>query len=180
MQFLFFFPFAVLLFPDYAAAADLDNGILPSIATYYPPAADCVEYQIPVTITSNNLVFNFTSWEDDYALQDFLTTATTRPSAGYPGFVAGEKEETETFRIAASFCSPKNTPQKKTVIIATHGIGEARIHWNPQREPEKYNFVQHAISKGYSVFFYDRLGCGESEKLVLRSSHLRCVSYLSY
>lgn len=166
MRFLRFAP-TILLSSSFATAADVDNPITPAVGTYYPLTADCVEYQIPVTITSNNLVFNITKWDDDYALQDFLTAITTRPSAGYPGFVAGEKEETETFKIAASFCTPKNTQKKKTVIIATHGIGQARSHWNSQREPEKYNFVQHAISKGYSVFFYDRLGCGDSQKFAL-------------
>jgi pimeloyl-ACP methyl ester carboxylesterase len=161
-------PFVELLFyflsANYVAATSGSNGR--SLASaYYPPAADCVEYQIPVTITSSNLMFNITKWENDYALQDFLTTITTRPSAGYPGFIAGEKEETESFKIAASFCTPNNTQDRNNaVIIATHGIGQARSHWNSQREPEKYNFVQHAISKGYSVFFYDRLGCGDSEK----------------
>lgn len=169
---IFLLTSAFLLSSSFATATDVDIGTIPPVDTYYPPAADCVEYQIPVTVTSNNLIFNITRWEDDYALQDFLTTITTRPTAGYPGFVAGEKVETETFRIAASFCTPKNTQKKKTIIIATHGIGQARSHWNSQREPEKYNFVQHAISKGFSVFFYDRLGCGDSEKFVSRAFHL--------
>ncbi|KAH8893678.1 alpha/beta-hydrolase [Thozetella sp. PMI_491] len=161
-------PAAILLSARYAAATWINNGTAgtaPLPGTYYPPDAECVEYQIPVTVTSNNIVFNITEWQDDYALQDFLTFITTRQSAGYPGFVAGEKEETETFNIAASFCTPKAAQKKKTVIIATHGIGQARTHWNSQREPEKYNFVQHAIDQGYSIFFYDRLGCGDSQKV---------------
>ncbi len=158
------FPVAAILPASYAAAIGGGNGVSSSVGTYYPPNAECVEYQIPVTVTSNNHVFNITQWQDDFALQDFLTTITTRPSAGFPGFIAGENEETETFNIAASFCTPKDTPENKTVILATHGIGLARAHWNSPREPEKYNFVQHAIGKGYSVFFYDRLGCGDSQK----------------
>ena len=35
---------------------------------------------------------------------------------------------------------------------------------NSPYKPAEYNFVQHAISQGYSVFFYDRLGTGDSEK----------------
>lgn len=35
---------------------------------------------------------------------------------------------------------------------------------NSPYKPEEYNFVQHAISQGYSVFFYDRLGQGSSDK----------------
>jgi pimeloyl-ACP methyl ester carboxylesterase len=120
-----------------------------------------------VTITSENQIFNFTKWEDDYALQDFLTQITTRPTAGYPGVFAGMQNETATYTIAASFCSPKSAAgRKKTVILATHGIGQARTHWNSAYKPEEYNFVQYAIARGYSVFFYDRLGTGASEKCV--------------
>ncbi|KAI8654088.1 hypothetical protein LRP88_01875 [Fusarium phalaenopsidis] len=140
---------------------------------YYPPTADCWEYKVPVTITSENLIFDFPNWKDDYALQDFLTAATTRASAGYPSPITGTKNETETFTLAASFCTPKKSSKKKTIILATHGIGQARTHWNSAYEPDKYNFVQHAISQGYSVWFYDRLGTGESEKVSGFTNQLR-------
>ncbi|KAH8660110.1 Alpha/Beta hydrolase protein [Xylariales sp. PMI_506] len=156
---------ALLLSIATAKAKGVENGSAASFGTYYPPTADCYEYQIPVTVASSNMVFNISEWQDDYALQGFLAGITTRPFAGFAGFVSGEKEETESFTIAASFCSPKASTGSKAVILATHGIGQARSHWNSQREPESYNFVQHAISKGYSVFFYDRLGYGDSQKV---------------
>jgi pimeloyl-ACP methyl ester carboxylesterase len=75
------------------------------------------------------------------------------------------------YEIAASFCTPKKASGKeKTVILATHGIGPGRSHWNSPFKPDEYNFVQHALEIGYSVFFYDRLGCGASSRSVL-SSH---------
>lgn len=137
---------------------------------YYPPAADCVEYMIPVDISYDNLVFNATKWEDNYGLVDFLSAATTRAGAGYPAPLES-KPARETYQIAASFCTPKKQTKKaKNVIIATHGIGPARAHWNSPFKPEDYNFVQHAIGEGYSVFFYDRLGCGASQKSVFYTS----------
>ncbi|KAI1353409.1 alpha/beta-hydrolase [Xylaria sp. FL0043] len=133
--------------------------------SYYPPGAQCAEYEIPVKITSDNLVFNITQWQDDFALQDFLTTVTTRASAHYPGIKNGTTvTETETYNIAASFCRPKISPDLNTVLLATHEVGLARAHWNSPFKPEEYNFVQHAVRKGYSVFFYDRLGNGKSDK----------------
>jgi hypothetical protein len=132
---------------------------------YYPPAADCQDYMIPVDITYDNYIFNASRWEDDYGLTDFLSVATTRPGAGYPAALDGPKTTSGTYQIAASFCTPKKkTTKAKNVIIATHGIGPARAHWNSPYKPDEYNFVQHAIGQGYSVFFYDRLGCGASEK----------------
>ncbi|KAH8724801.1 Alpha/Beta hydrolase protein [Phaeosphaeriaceae sp. PMI808] len=130
---------------------------------YYPSSADCWEYKVPVTISSENKVFKFPDWKDDYALQNFLTNITSW-SVSPSSYITGVKKETATYSIAASFCTPKGA-KKSTVILATHGIGQARTHWNSFYKPEEYNFVQHAISQGYSVWFYDRLGTGESEKI---------------
>lgn len=135
--------------------------------SYYPPNADCVDYMIPVDIVSSNYEFNFTKWDSDYDLEDFLSIATTRAGANYPSVLSGPKVENATYRIAASVCSPKTkTGKAKTVLLATHGIGPARSHWNSPFRPDEYNFVQWAVKEGYSVFFYDRLGCGASEKYV--------------
>lgn len=150
------------------SAAANSNGSCSQALTqpYYPASANCWEFEVPVTVTSENIVLKFPDWKDHYALQDFLTDVTSRPGANRPSAIVGTKNETASYTIAASFCTPKK-PGKKTIILATHGIGQARSHWNSAREPEKYNFVQHAISKGYSVWFYDRLGCGQSEKYAL-------------
>ncbi|KIL84045.1 hypothetical protein FAVG1_12741 [Fusarium avenaceum] len=156
---------ALFLMHGLAVAKSITPGTAQLTQPYYPPNANCWEYKVPVTITSENVVFNFPDWKDDYALQDFLTAVTTRESAGYPSPIVGTKNETATYTLAASFCTPKRSG-KKTIILATHGIGQARTHWNSAYEPDEYNFVQHAIDKGYSVWFYDRLGNGESEKSV--------------
>jgi hypothetical protein len=37
-------------------------------------------------------------------------------------------------------------------------------YWDSEVDPANYSFVDFAISQGYSVFFYDRLGTGESSK----------------
>jgi pimeloyl-ACP methyl ester carboxylesterase len=151
----------------YESVADHSIVGLVKAQTYYPPGADCKEYMIPVEITSDNFVFNGTEWDDDYGLQDFISLATTRPSAMFPTVLSGPKTETATYKIAASFCTPKHKNGKeKTVILATHGIGPARAHWNSPFRPKEFNFVQYAIGQGYSVFFYDRLGTGASEKYI--------------
>ncbi|RFU27310.1 hypothetical protein B7463_g9030, partial [Scytalidium lignicola] len=133
---------------------------------YYPPAAHCEEYLVPLPITAEQAVFNATKWETPYDLEAFFSTLTTRPSAGFAAPLTAPVTLTKTVEIAASFCTPKKTNGKeKTVILATHGIGPARVHWNSPHKPDEYNFVQWAIGQGYSVFFYDRLGTGASQKL---------------
>jgi hypothetical protein len=109
---------------------------------YYPPTADCIEFKVPVTVTSENLVFNFPRWKDNLALQDFLTLATTRAGANIPSPIVGKKNETESFTIAASFCTPK-TPGKRTIILATHGIGKS----NDALEGRAYAWRFFAVAK---------------------------------
>ncbi|MCJ1446737.1 MAG: hypothetical protein MMC23_007243 [Stictis urceolatum] len=134
---------------------------------YYPPEADCHNYMIPVDTEWEKISFNGTKFGNNFDLEDFLTVASTRePGPNYPLPLGKLSKVKETYNIAASFCSPKKaSPKAKTVLLATHGIGPARSHWNSPFKPEDYNFVQHAISQGYSVFFYDRLGCGASQKI---------------
>ncbi|KAK5944718.1 hypothetical protein PMZ80_001918 [Knufia obscura] len=134
--------------------------------TYYPPAANCIEYMIPVSVAPPVIQFAFPKWTDDYALTDFLTVATTRQTSNTQSPIVNTAITPATYSIAASFCSPKTLSAKsKTVLLAIHGIGQARSHWNSPHNPNEYNFVQHAISQGYSVFFYDRLGQGSSQKI---------------
>lgn len=150
-----------------ADAPPVDAPLLVLTQPYYPSTADCWEFKVPVTVTSENNIFEFPKWTDDFGLQDFLTAATTRASAGFPSPIKGKKTETATYTLAASFCTPKDAAKrKKTIILATHGIGQARTHWNSPHLPDQLNFVQHAIAEGYSVWFYDRLGQGESEKSI--------------
>ncbi|KAK4932159.1 hypothetical protein LTR49_001456 [Elasticomyces elasticus] len=133
---------------------------------YYPESAECVEYKIPITVSYDAVTFNFTHWEDDYQLQQFFADVTTRAGAGYPTIISGTEPISGSYEIAASFCTPKQPNGKEsTVILATHGIGPGREHWNSAYKPDEYNFVEWATNEGYSVFFYDRLGCGLSTKI---------------
>ncbi|KAK3074712.1 hypothetical protein LTR53_002655 [Teratosphaeriaceae sp. CCFEE 6253] len=142
---------------------------------YYPATADCIEYTVPITIAYDQVTFNFTQWEDDYQLEQFLADATTRAGADFPTIVSGTTPASGSYEIAASFCTPKKPNGKeKTVVLATHGIGPGREHWNSAYKPEEYSFVQWAIAQGYSVFLYDRLGCGLSSKLVPISPDTSC------
>ncbi|KAF2472059.1 alpha/beta-hydrolase [Lindgomyces ingoldianus] len=121
---------------------------------------------VPISIDYEAAEFNGTQWKNGYDLEDFLTSLTTRPGTTGPPPLGNKKRFKGSYEIAASFCVPKKKNGKeKTVIVATHGIGPARTHWNSPFRPQDFNFVQHAMDKGYSVFFYDRLGCGASTKI---------------
>ena len=124
---------------------------------------------VPIHIDYHPLSFNGTKWTTQYELEDALTVLTTRAGAGYPLPLGAPVRATGDYEIAATFCTPKEPTagKERRVIVATHGIGPARAHWNVPVEPDKYNFVQFAVAQGYSVFFYDRLGCGASSRYVV-------------
>lgn len=91
--------------------------------SYIPVKADCRDYTIPVTVTSENYQWTGQRWTDDYELIDFLTVASSRPSAGIPPSFGNLTEETESYKIGATFCTPKGGgPKAKTVLLATHGL----------------------------------------------------------
>ncbi|OQO01388.1 hypothetical protein B0A48_12943 [Cryoendolithus antarcticus] len=142
------------------------NNTTPALTQpYYPANAHCVEYTVPISISYDRVNFNFSQWPDNSALEQSLVDFTTRPTAGFPSIVNGTVHETADCTVAASFCTPRKPDGKEmTVILATHGIGPGRAHWNSAYSPDQYNFVQYAVEAGYSVFFYDRVGCGESSK----------------
>ena len=136
---------------------------------YYPPNANCIDYSIPIQISWDSFDFTAQRWTNDLELADFFTVQTTRQPGPIipPALSSTSRKVNGSYTIAATFCSPKNaTAKAKTVILATHGIAPARAHWNSPYKPDEYNFVQHAVAQGYSVFFYDRLGCGASTKYV--------------
>ena len=53
----------------------------------------------------------------------------------------------------------------------THGLNFNRNYWDSDYQPERYSFVDAAIAEGYSVFYYDRLGVGKSQKSVFSHPH---------
>ncbi|KAI4209989.1 MAG: hypothetical protein LQ351_007153, partial [Letrouitia transgressa] len=129
---------------------------------YTPPQARCVDYVVPVTISSENYQWVGPRWADNFGLTDFVTTAVTRQAAGFPPPFGNPVASTASYEISATFCTPKKgSPKAKTVLLATHDDS----YWNSPYKPEKYNFVQAATDAGYSVFFYDRLGTGSSTKI---------------
>lgn len=133
----------------------------------HPPNGVCTEYSIKVTATSTGYIWGIPRFKDNYDVVEFLTEIARKDSAEVFHPLSGVKNVTDTYEVAATFCTPKKTKggKEKTVLLATHGLGYDRRYWASSYKPEDYSFVDYALDKGYSVFFYDRLGTGQSEKL---------------
>ncbi|CAI6247338.1 unnamed protein product [Periconia digitata] len=136
-------------------------------SAYFPPNGLCSDFFVPISIDYEGPEWNASRWTTAYQLQDFLSSASASDRANYPPALGDMKRFRGSYEIAATFCTPRapKDGKEKTVIVATHGIGPGREHWNSPYRPDDFNFVKHSLSKGYSVFFYDRLGCGASSRL---------------
>ena len=123
---------------------------------------------VPVTVTSENFIFNLTKFENNFDVVDLVTDFTREDANVTFHPVSGKQNVTATYNIAGTFCSPKSpSGREKTVLLATHGIHYDRRYWHSAYKPGEYSFVEAAVARGYSVFVYDRLGTGESQKCVL-------------
>lgn len=171
--------YLISAFVTLAAASYTSKG------TFVPNGAQCQDYTIPVTATSEVRLWNGTRWTDNYGYIDVVSTLSSRTSAGFPQPYGEPVNQTASYNVSATFCTPQKAGQhSKTVLFATHGLAfdrgqvppppwkirilltQPHSYWNSPYEPDKYNFVQYAVNKGYSVFFYDRVGVGKSTKYI--------------
>jgi pimeloyl-ACP methyl ester carboxylesterase len=136
-----------------------------SISRPSSSAADCVPYLIPLTVTSENYVFNLTKFSNNL---DVASLSANVAGSDFFHPVAGLKNETATYTVSATFCSPKEPAggREKTVLLATHGLAYDGQYWDSAYLPEEYSFVENMVARGYSVFYYDRIGTGSSQMWV--------------
>ncbi|SPO00266.1 uncharacterized protein DNG_03111 [Cephalotrichum gorgonifer] len=131
-------------------------------------AENCRLLEIPVTVTSTNLVWGPAKFENDFQLTDLVDKLTSRTPPPPSEIFNGTKDVTASYEIAATYCTPgrgDSNKHKDTLLIASHGLGYDGSYWDPEIQPERYSFVRHATARGYSVLYYDRLGVGKSTRV---------------
>jgi hypothetical protein len=82
----------------------------------------CVNYTIPLTTTTTNQIWA-KNWTSNYDLIDFVSNVT----AGIANpFTGNTTQSTESYNIAAEFCSPANVdyyhPKAGNVLILSPGL----------------------------------------------------------
>lgn len=91
---------------------------------YTPPNADCVDYEIPVGVSTQGYSFVPTKWTDDYGLVDFVTNSASRVAAYGSAPITGPITVEGSYTVAATLCSPKSkNSTANTVLVLTHGGG---------------------------------------------------------
>jgi hypothetical protein len=142
----------------------------------------CHEYKIDLAVESDVFTWGRPQFKSNFDVVDLIIDLTSRENGGNSPF-NGSVHKTISSTIAATFCTPVDVIAAKqdTILLATHGLNydkryfqpvlmynprdvDRKSYWNPSFEPENYNFVDYAIGQGYSVFFYDRIGVGESSR----------------
>ncbi len=137
-----------------------------------------VEYQIPLTVTSENFVLSLPRFENDFDVVDFVSNIVSRTAAvDFIPFLEEKKNQTASFIISGTLCSPTDGEGKyrDTLLLATHGLKFYRNYWHPAIQPETYSFVDFATERGYSIFFYDRVGVDNSSRSVRGRTDMVCM-----
>ncbi|TAQ84008.1 hypothetical protein B7494_g7666 [Chlorociboria aeruginascens] len=124
----------------------------------------CREYTIPLNLTSQNYIWGLPQFNTNYDLAAFNTQVGSRVSNATVNPASETEVQTAGYEISGTYCAPANGGNGN-VLLATHGIGFDRSYWDPAIQPQNYSFVDFATTKGYSIFYYDRLGLGKSSKV---------------
>jgi hypothetical protein len=92
--------------------------------TYTPTNANCIDYDIPVSVSTEGINFVAPKWTDNAGLIDFVSLSSSRSSANFPSPINGTVELNGQYTISGTFCSAKtNTGKSGNVLLATHGLG---------------------------------------------------------
>ncbi|KAF5016471.1 hypothetical protein F66182_11837, partial [Fusarium sp. NRRL 66182] len=128
----------------------------------------CQDYKIPLTVTSQNYIYDLPHFADNYDVVDWVSNFGSRTaSVDFHPLSSTLQNQTGSYVISATFFVPEdpNAAYKDTVLFATHGLNYDKRYWASEVQPENYSFVDYAINRGYSVFYYDRLGVGASSSV---------------
>ncbi|KAF2489058.1 hypothetical protein BU16DRAFT_553326 [Lophium mytilinum] len=69
-----------------------------------------------------------------------------------------------TYDTSAKLCIPPHGCKKTNLQVGTHGLVFDKRYWDATIDPSEYSYVEAAVTAGYSILTYDRLGTGLSEK----------------
>ncbi|KAF5667456.1 alpha beta-hydrolase [Fusarium heterosporum] len=137
------------------------SALASTIATPTGHTRNCVELQVPVTVTANNTRYNSFQVNSNIDVVDWIWDISTWSHANR---TSDTIQVHGTYSINAQLCIPSQGKRSDILQIATHGFGFDKRYWDPTVKPEDYSYVDAALSKGYSILTYDRIGVGKSEK----------------
>nr|POE90235.1 aquaporin-5 [Quercus suber] len=133
----------------------------PSVQASRGGQASCVTGIVPVSVTSNNTLFNYQVPLNQTQVTETFLDLITAGSSFAQKIVSGHHQVTDTYNISATICTPRRNPKPDRVQIATHGVGLDKSYWDFAAD---HSYADAAAANGYATFFYDRLSVGASSK----------------
>ncbi|KAI1379760.1 Alpha/beta hydrolase family-domain-containing protein [Hypoxylon crocopeplum] len=124
----------------------------------------CVEFEVPVPVVATNNNYTMPRVDSNidavqWALNFSVWTAPTPDERDN-----GPITINQTFTINAQLCVPSMKTDKSDILqIAVQGNGWDKRYWDVQVEPTEHSYVDAAISKGYPILMFDRIGTGKSD-----------------
>ncbi|KAK9425179.1 putative AB hydrolase-1 domain-containing protein [Seiridium unicorne] len=122
----------------------------------------CLQLSIPVTIAADNYIFDGPVIANNSDVVEFSLALDASDNTGNP--VVGTAVVSGSFEISAQLCIPDAGAKASVLQIASHGITFEKRYWDSEYRPERYSYVDAALSQGYSILIYDRLGDGQSSR----------------
>ncbi|KAH7329470.1 Alpha/Beta hydrolase protein [Stachybotrys elegans] len=123
----------------------------------------CQNLTIPISISSQNTIFNLQPPSTEIQVTDFFLKATFQGHDYSADIKRGYTTISGNYSIRATFCHPDTGPTRALQIL-THGIGFDRSYWDFPFHNYNYSYVDRAVDRGFSTFTWDRPGIGESSR----------------
>jgi len=153
-------------FPNFPAVADIplylrgfqNPKVVPSVAGH----ATCVQGNIPVSTSAMNYELKYTGPANQSVLTETLVEF-LQQDATLPTNTLGPKTNVSgTYNINSQICWPATGAINASLVqFLTHGVGFDKSYWN--FFSNDYSYADRAALAGYTTFFYDRLGVGQSD-----------------
>ncbi|KAF7557774.1 hypothetical protein G7Z17_g504 [Cylindrodendrum hubeiense] len=125
----------------------------------------CTQLDIPVFATADSAIYDIPRVDNNIEARAWAIYSDTWSTPGYDQRIIKNTTTSGTFNIHAQLCIPKFFNKKKDILqIATHGVHYDSRYWDPELDREELSYVEASLKEGYSIFTYDRLGVGESDK----------------
>ena len=127
--------------------------------------ATCTTGIATVTFTATATHFDLDAFSplNQYAVTGILQELFEVNSTFVRDRSQGQSTITGPYNIAATLCSASDADldgTTKTIQMLSHGLGYDRSYWDVG---PGYSYVDAAVSRGYAILAYDRLGAGNSD-----------------
>ncbi|KAK4140675.1 Alpha/beta hydrolase family-domain-containing protein [Dichotomopilus funicola] len=149
-----------------AAALAITAGEASPTAGHNSHKRSCVQIEVPVPIDTTAIRWQQPRVDNNIDAVDWVRFHTTRTTPNNTELMMGRIPIKGTFKITGQLCvPPKGAAARSDILhVATHGAGFDSRYWDAEIKREEYSYVDAALAEGYSIFTYDRLGTGSSEK----------------